>query len=71
MRQVLVLSLSAMALAACSSSPLNRNAPDEFAILTKPPLTVPPGTSDEDMLPVLPLWIAMESLVSSAAIPQA
>ena len=43
MRNLLVLTMASAALAACGSSPLaNRNAPDEFAILTKPPLTVPP-----------------------------
>lgn len=44
MRTLSLLGLSAAALAACSTAgPLsNRNAPDEFAILTKPPLTVPP-----------------------------
>ncbi|GGY54156.1 DUF3035 domain-containing protein [Parvularcula lutaonensis] len=44
MRMLSLLALSAAALAACSSAgPLaNRNAPDEFAVITKPPLTVPP-----------------------------
>ena len=43
MRNILVLTLAAVAVTACSNNPLaNRNAPDEFAILTKPPLTVPP-----------------------------
>jgi hypothetical protein len=43
MRSLLVLGLSALAVTACSNTnPRNRAAPDEFAILTKPPLTVPP-----------------------------
>lgn len=43
MRNILVLTLAAVAVTACSGNPIgNRNAPDEFAILTKPPLTVPP-----------------------------
>ncbi|NNU16736.1 DUF3035 domain-containing protein [Parvularcula sp. ZS-1/3] len=43
MRFLPALALSAALLGACSGNPLNnRGAPDEFAILTKPPLTVPP-----------------------------
>lgn len=44
MRKLLILAASTALLAACGSTPGpgNRNAPDEFAILTKPPLTVPP-----------------------------
>lgn len=45
MRTVRVFALTVAAvLSACSSSGpgANRNAPDEFAVLTKPPLTVPP-----------------------------
>ncbi|MEM1380144.1 MAG: DUF3035 domain-containing protein [Pseudomonadota bacterium] len=45
MRCSFLLASSALLLAACASggpSGGNRNAPDEFAVLTKPPLTVPP-----------------------------
>jgi hypothetical protein len=47
MRKILLLSATAALLAACSSSQgapgmVKRGTPDEFAILTKPPLTVPP-----------------------------
>lgn len=43
MRISSVAAIAALSLAACSSTNLaNRNAPDEFSILTKPPLTVPP-----------------------------
>jgi hypothetical protein len=52
MRQLSLFALSALLLAACSSSPGgNRNAPDEFAVITKPPLTVPPDYALEPPRP--------------------
>jgi len=44
MRSLMFLTVGALALTACASGDptANRNAPDEFSILTKPPLTVPP-----------------------------
>ncbi|NRA30179.1 MAG: DUF3035 domain-containing protein [Parvularculaceae bacterium] len=44
MRSLFILTVGALALTACASGDpvANRNAPDEFSILTKPPLTVPP-----------------------------
>jgi hypothetical protein len=52
MRRQLVLLSSAALMAACSSGPLgDRNAPDEFAVITKPPLTVPPDYALEPPRP--------------------
>lgn len=42
MRHILLIAAATAAIAACSSDPNRRSSPDEFAILTKPPLTVPP-----------------------------